>query len=132
MFIIVLTVSQRGCVRCEISIPIFQARAAGFYRPANKYRRAPVAVVALSGVANQDIVSNKETYQCDGFTESIVLYSFNEVDQLRQFLGTGRAFTQLTDPKGFGVALLTYSAVLSRGITETQVQSVSMLQCVFL
>ena len=41
------------------------------------------------------------------------------------YLLEGRAYTQFTDPHGFGVALLTYSAILSRGLKRVKVRTKS-------
>eukprot|EP00750_Incisomonas_marina_P017357 INCI20272.1.p1 GENE.INCI20272.1~~INCI20272.1.p1 ORF type:complete len:585 (-),score=95.94 INCI20272.1:81-1835(-) len=98
------------------------ARAAGFYTSVGKYTSKPVAVVALSGAANRNIASSSR-YECDGFTESLQLYRFTDVADLRAFIGGGRAYTQFTDPHGFGVALLTYSAILSRGLKRVKMDA---------
>ena len=76
--------------------------------------------MALSGAENRNIASSSK-YKKDGFTESLHLYKFSKLADLRSFLGSGRAYTQFTDPLGFGVALLTYSAILSRGIARVKV-----------
>lgn len=77
-----------------------QARAAGFFQR-SKYSKEPVAVVALSGAANRNITSSS-AYSCDGFTESLELYKFRKVEDLKGFLQEGSRHLRLLTVKASG------------------------------
>eukprot|EP00949_MAST-11_sp_MAST-11-sp1_P000576 g576.t1 len=71
------------------------------------------AIVALP-TSRGRIFGSMEGYRTDGFTEKIVLKVCETEDDLRATIAAN--FPSFTDPEGFGVAALTYSAIFSRGL----------------
>lgn len=84
-------------------------------------------VVAVESDSDSDSMMSTSHYRPDNITERLMLYPCPTRERLRDFLTQPGVVQQFMAPRGFGVVLLVYSAMLSRGIGQTREDMASAL-----